>query len=194
MKLVERNGLRILYPKYGYLLRNVITNDTYDGKIYLGANSSPEDFEEVKDNDVNEILANTVEDMEAKEESLTKIGKIVANQVTDDVVALSIQEFYDIWEPNMKYIKGQYVNHKEILYKVLQDHLSQEGWTPDATPSLYAKVLIDPTGETVLDWVQPDSTNAYMKGDKVLFEGITYVSTVDNNVWQPGVYGWEIVQ
>lgn len=39
--------------------------------------------------------------------------------------------------------------------------------------------------------------DAYMQGDKVYFpnEGDpVYVSTVDNNVWQPGVYGWKAVQ
>jgi len=29
-----------------------------------------------------------------------------------------------------------------------------------------------------------------MKGDKVTFEGATYESTIDNNVWAPNVYGW----
>jgi len=30
-----------------------------------------------------------------------------------------------------------------------------------------------------------------MKGDVVSFENQLWKSTVDNNVWQPGVYGWE---
>ena len=40
-------------------------------------------------------------------------------------------------------------------------------------------------------WEQPESTNPYMKGDKVTHAGRTWVSTIDNNVWEPGVYGWE---
>lgn len=39
----------------------------------------------------------------------------------------------------------------------------------------------------------PDSTNPYMTGDKVTHNGSTWVSTCDNNVWEPGVYGWETV-
>ena len=129
-------------------------------------------------------------------QSLTKIGKLVANQVTDDVVALTIQEFYDIWVTNVNYVKGQYINHEGVLYKVLQDHTSQEGWTPNATPSLFTKVLVDPSGETILDWVQPDSTNAYMKGDKVKFEGNVYESLIDNNIWSPSAYptGWQEIK
>ena len=40
------------------------------------------------------------------------------------------------------------------------------------------------------EWEQPDSTNPYMKGDKVTHGGKTWVSDIDNNVWEPGVYGW----
>lgn len=31
------------------------------------------------------------------------------------------------------------------------------------------------------------------KGDKVMHNGKTWQSTTDNNVWEPGVYGWEEV-
>ena len=55
---------------------------------------------------------------------------------------------------------------------------------------------MDPTGDTVLDWEQPDSTNGYMVGDKVKFEGHIYVSIIDNNIWSPTAYpeGWELVE
>ena len=90
----------------------------------------------------------------------------------------------------MAYVTGQRVLHNAVLYKVLQDHTSQETWTPEAAPSLFAKVLI-PDETVIPEWVQPDSTNPYMKGDKVLHNGKTWTSDIDNNVWEPGVYGWE---
>ena len=94
MKYEERNGLRILTAEFGYLIRNTQT-DVYAEKVYLGIYASLDDFEEVKD-DVTDIkLVAKLKQIEAKEESLNKIGKIVANQVVDDVVALSIKEFYD---------------------------------------------------------------------------------------------------
>ena len=40
---------------------------------------------------------------------------------------------------------------------------------------------------------QAESTNPYAKGDKVTHNGKTWISTTDNNVWEPGVYGWEEV-
>lgn len=129
-------------------------------------------------------------------EQLNKIGKLVANQVTDDVVALDLQEFYDEWQSNVTYVSGQYVKYDKVLYKVISSHTSQDDWTPDVSPSLFAKVLIDPTGETILDWVQPDATNAYMTGDKVKFEGDIYESLIDNNVWSPVTYpaGWQKIE
>ena len=75
------------------------------------------------------------------------------------------------------------------LYKVLTAHTSQDDWTPDAAPSLFAKVLI--SDETIIpEWEQPDSTNPYSAGDKVTHNRKTWVSDIDNNVWEPGVYGW----
>jgi hypothetical protein len=193
MKLIEKKGLRILVPTYGYVLRNKKSGDVFAGRIYLGKTASPDDYEEIEDRSANMSILNTFDDIDIKEQSLTKIGKIVANQVTDDIVALSIQEFYDIWEVGVSYSVGRYITHNDILYKVLTEHMSQAEWTPDVSPSLFAKVLIDPSGETIPEWVRPDSTNAYMIGDKVMFENNIYESIIDNNIWSPTEYpaGWK---
>jgi hypothetical protein len=64
-----------------------------------------------------------------------------------------------------------------------------EAWTPDVASSLFAKVLV-PNENEIPKWEQPDSTNAYKIGDKVSHNGKTWESNCDNNVWEPGVYGW----
>jgi len=196
MKLIEKKGLRILIPTYGYVLRNKKSGDVFPGRIYLGKTASLDDYEEIEDRKVNMSILNTFNDIDTKEKSLTKIGKIVANQVTDDAIALTIQEFYDIWEEGATYPVGRYITHNDILYKVLTEHTSQATWTPDVSPGLFAKVLIDPSGETILDWVRPDSTNAYMIGDKVKYEGNIYESIIDNNIWSPTEYpaGWKLIE
>lgn len=75
------------------------------------------------------------------------------------------------------------------LYQVLQDHTSAAEWTPDAATSLYKAIGITEDGYP--EWVQPlGATDAYSKGDKVSHNGSHWVSAVDNNVWEPGVYGW----
>ena len=128
--------------------------------------------------------------------AIMKLAVKQARQITDDKEALSVKVLYKQWNKQIgKTLQvGEYINHNEVLYKVLQQHVVQDNWAPDVSPSLFAKVLVDPTGDTVLDWEQPDSTNPYMKGDKVKHNGVTYESEVDNNVWEPGVYGWVVVE
>ena len=113
----------------------------------------------------------------------------------DDSDALEAKQLYPNWSgEGIQYTVGDRVRYNEVLYKVLQTHTSQQGWTPIAAPSLFAKVLI-PQPDVIPEWQQPDSTNAYMKGDKVSFEGHIYESAIDNNVWSPSVYpaGWTLI-
>jgi hypothetical protein len=46
------------------------------------------------------------------------------------------------------------------------------------------------------EWQQPTGAHdIYNTGDKVIFEGQVYRSTIDNNTWSPTAYpqGWELV-
>ena len=131
-------------------------------------------------------------ELEIENEEMELAIKLVIGTITDDEIALQLQKYYDEWQVGVEVSVGRYLQYEGVLYKVLTAHTTQEDWTPNNAPSLFAKLLVDPIGETIMEWQQPDSTNAYMIGDKVLFNGITYVSTIDNNIWQPDVYGWEI--
>ena len=114
----------------------------------------------------------------------------VAETFTDEQ-ALNVPTLYDNWTgDSASYKTGKRLRYNGVLYKVLQDHTSQADWTPEAAPSLFAKVLIEDPN-VVSEWVQPDSTNGYSVGDKVLHNGIIYESLVDNNVWEPGATGTE---
>ena len=103
--------------------------------------------------------------------------------------ALNFVDLFKKWGIDQEYKVDERVNYNNTLYKCLQAHTSQADWTPDAAVSLWAKVLI-PNPDVIYEWEQPDSTNPYMKGDKVTYNGKTYESTIDNNVWAPDVYGW----
>ena len=111
----------------------------------------------------------------------------------DDETALLLTEYYPVWSgDSVEYKKDFRLTYNGTLYKVLQDHTSQVSWTPETAPSLFAKVLTSDDG-TPLPWEQPGSTNPYMKGDKVLYNGKVYKSLIDNNVWSPEAYpqGWK---
>lgn len=108
---------------------------------------------------------------------------------TDDQ-AMEVSVLYPAWVEGTSYEFGERVLYNEVLYRVLTSHTSQADWTPDVAVSLFAKVLI--VNENVISaWEQPNSTNPYMTGDKVSHNGKSWTSIVDNNVWEPGVYGWE---
>lgn len=146
---------------------------------------------------VNAMMMSLADDdlVETKNTYQTKLRSI------SDGAALKIPEVFPHWSGNSKrsgnskkYVKDDKVLYNGVLYKVLQNHTSQEGWTPTSAPSLFAKVLTS-EGE-ILDWEQPSSTNPYMKGDKVKFNGKIYESVIDNNVWSPEAYpqGWKEVE
>ena len=111
-----------------------------------------------------------------------------------DYMALQYKELFASWSgEGVAYKAGDRVRYNGILYKVLQGHISQGDWLPDSTSSLYAKVLI-PDPSVVPEWEQPDSTNGYMAGDKVVHGGKTWESLVDGNVWEPGATGTEALR
>ena len=112
-----------------------------------------------------------------------------------DAAALKMTDYFPAWDSaSHDYKTGDRVTYNDTLYKVLQAHTSQTTWTPTDAPSLFAKVLTSTTGEP-LPWEQPDSTNPYMIGDRVMYNGKVYESTIDNNVWAPAAYpqGWKEV-
>ena len=79
-------------------------------------------------------------------------------------------------------------NNELVLWKCVQAHTTQLGWEPKDTPALWVRVAED--GE-VLNWVQPTGAHdAYNTGDRVIYpadSGTTWESTVDANVFAPGV-------
>ena len=113
-------------------------------------------------------------------------------ETLDDTAALENVELFPQWEADGSYKTGDRVRFAGILYVCLQSHNAQQSWNPADAASLWARVLI-PDPETIPEWVQPESTNAYKMGDKVSHNDKIWVSTVDNNVWEPGVYGWDEV-
>lgn len=122
-----------------------------------------------------------------------------ADSLTDEQ-AMECKELYKEWNGyDHFYAAGTRLLRNGELYKVLQAHVSQPGWTPETAPSLFTKVLPGQGGTEIGVWVQPDSTNPYMTGDRAHYPAINdpvYESTIDNNVWSPEAYpqGWQLVE
>lgn len=120
---------------------------------------------------------------------LRKLLEAQTEAMTDEKI-LEYPAFVEKWKTDTAYTTGKRLEYNGTIYKVLQDHTSQGEWTPDAAPSLFAKVLI-PDPDVIPEWEQPDSTNGYSTGDKVTHNGTIWESLVDNNVWEPGAEGTE---
>lgn len=111
-----------------------------------------------------------------------------------DEDALGGIELFPAWLANIDYKLDYRVRYLTKLYKCVQAHTSQIGWEPPNVPALWTEVA--KPGEIPV-WKQPTGAqDAYQKGDKVHYpdkDGPVYISTMDNNIWEPGVYGWELV-
>ena len=130
-----------------------------------------------------------------KREHAYKLREMMHKAVTSlgDEDALEAKELFPNWKPDTTYERGIRVRYGDDLYRCEQSHTSQADWTPDMVKALWT-VVAEP-GEIPV-WVQPTGVqDSYMMYDKVYYpnKGDTiYISDVDNNVWQPGVYGWSV--
>lgn len=127
-----------------------------------------------------------------KAERLRKLIEKAAESLPDEEALVGV-ELFPAWSPDsVEYKAGDRVKYFDVLYKCVQSHTSQDAWPPNKVPALWTEVA-EPG--TIPVWKQPTGAqDAYMTGDKVKYpdeNGDVWVSTVDNNVWEPGVYGWE---
>jgi hypothetical protein len=117
----------------------------------------------------------------------------LAPTLTDEQ-AVTVLSVYPEWSADGSYSADDRVRYSDGFYRCLQAHDAQESWNPAASASLWSAIIdatVLPIGEYPL-WQQPSSTNPYMEGDKVTFNGSVWTSVIDNNVWAPGVFGWEM--
>lgn len=115
--------------------------------------------------------------------SLAEAGQI------DDVTATENVSQFSPWAYPVAYKAGNIREFGGELFRCVQDHTSQEDWTPTAAPSLWTKIG-DPAEEWP-EWSQPiGAYDSYNAGDKVAHDGKHWTSDLDGNVWEPGVYGW----
>lgn len=124
-----------------------------------------------------------------------------ARETATDETALAGTELYPEWQSltegkTNRYAAGDRVQYNGMLYRCIIDHtVDDPAWTPADAQALWTRVLI-PDPAVIPDWIQPDSTNAYSKGDKVKYNEKTWISQTDGNVWEPGTTGapWEEVE
>lgn len=129
-----------------------------------------------------------------KARALRPIIEQAATSLSDET-ALNAVELFPAWTADTAYEADIRVRYEGNLYRVVQAHTSQAGWEPPNVPALFTQVALP--GEIPV-WVQPTGAqDAYMTGDQVHYPTASdpvYESTVDNNVWAPNVYGWNLIE
>lgn len=110
----------------------------------------------------------------------------------DEVTAGEHAEIFSEWVSGVSYAVGNIRRYNGKLYKCILEHTSQADWTPDAAVSLWVNIS-DPA-EEFPKWSQPvGAHDAYEEGDKVTHNNKKWISSVNANVWEPGVHGWDEV-
>jgi hypothetical protein len=122
-----------------------------------------------------------------------------AQQLSDED-ALNQKDLYPFWSGDsvsysLNFKVLDFTKSNELaLYKVVQAHTSQRDWKPKDVPALFTRIQLD----EVLDWVQPTGAqDAYQIGDKVIYpsgSGQVWESTVNANVFAPGVVAGQWLQ
>lgn len=114
--------------------------------------------------------------------AITRLAIKQARQITDDQEALEVQVLYKQWDKQLgKQLNvGEYVQHNERLYRVLQHHIAQSTWEPgQGTESLY--VVIDVEHAGTFDDPIPFSPNMELFANKYYIQyDVLYVCTRDS--------------
>lgn len=114
-----------------------------------------------------------------------------AGQIDDTTATENARHFAE-WVEGVDYKVGAIRRDPEDgeLYRAVTAHTSGPGWEPHNTPALWTPIG-DPAEEWPA-WSAPiGAHDAYAAGSKTSHGGKKWVSEIDGNVWEPGVYGWK---
>ena len=107
---------------------------------------------------------------------------IRVDELSEDELSEMIN-LYENYQVGKLYKENEIFKYEGKLYKVIQEHTSQEDWIPSELPALYLSIMPE---NVIPEWVQPTGGHdADKKGDKVIFEGKVYKSLIDGNSWSP---------
>lgn len=111
----------------------------------------------------------------------------------DDITISEHPNLFIEWSENWTGKAGTIVRENDKLYRSIHDVTNvAQNTRPSETPAMWT--LIGNPNEEYPEWVQPiGSHDAYNINDKVLHNNKKWISDVDGNVWEPGVYGWREV-
>lgn len=79
-------------------------------------------------------------DLKRLQRDVTMVNNNINTMNLTNGEALSVKEFYPIWQEGIQVKVGEKYQHINKLYEVDQDHTTQESWSPDKMSSLWHEV------------------------------------------------------
>lgn len=105
-----------------------------------------------------------------------------------DEDALNVSLLFEEWSVGKNYKKDDIVQYADDIYRIGQNHTSQEQWKPgdEGTTALYSLIKMDKGGYE--EWKAWDGVSGIYAFDQVVMDPENerlYKSKVANNVWGP---------
>jgi len=108
----------------------------------------------------------------------------------DEITLAENADLFPVWDEHWTGRRGSIVLHNGVLYQSIHDVGAGQNTNPAETPSMWTPR--GRPGEEFPQWIQPlGAHDAYATGDKVMHNGKRWISLHNNNVWAPGVRGWD---
>ena len=132
-----------------------------------------------------------ISEQEQREISTIVFVKLAEKGELDEAVITDHPKLFIEWDESWTGKAGTIVACEGGLYRSIHDVLTTaQNTKPSETPSMWTQ--IGNPQEEYPEWYQTiGAHDAYSLGDKVSHNDKHWKSTVSNNVWEPGVYGWE---
>lgn len=118
-----------------------------------------------------------------------QIARVVTNAPASARISVPLHGLR-AWSAGVRVAPGDVVSRDGSIYVCVQGHATQADWMPAATPALW-RLVRAPGDGGIPAWRQPQGAHdAYALGDRVMYQAHVWRSTINANVWEPGVYGW----
>ena len=134
-----------------------------------------------------------ISDAEQREISSIVFVKMAERGELDDITISEHPKLFLEWDENWTGEAGTIVSEGGKLYRSIHTITdTAQNTRPSVTPSMWTPIS-DPA-EEFPTWIQPiGAHDAYSLGDKVSHAEKHWESTANNNIWEPGIYGWKEV-
>lgn len=148
------------------------------GKCYEFPDPTPEELVEIQRQEALARIQERSRPLSDGEVISLLLSQSIQRIEVDDATALRMMQYFPEWESGKSYAVGDKITRNGKLYKVIQAHTSQAGWTPENVPALFTE--INETHDGTKDDPIPYSGNmALEKGKHYIQDGEIYRCTRD---------------